>query len=316
MNYRTFGGAALAAGFLAVAPAMAQSVNINFGSGTQGGSQYPVTVAMGQVIEKLPNIGQVTLQPGGSVGNIIRVDTGRSEIAISMSQSLREGRLGREPFKQKTENVVNLMTLHAFHVVTLVAEESPVKQFSDFAGRRINIAPKGFSVREIGERYIKMAGLGGKVQTGSLRIGEAVEGFKDGHWDALMYAPSVRFGPFLNLAQTRKIRLVPMDPDLMKKFVDEDPSFYITQWPQDRAVYPNLSNVADVLAYPNVIVGSTKLSDELVYSIVKQVAENFDPIRPADQSLAEFDVKEMARDAGSPFHPGAIRYYKERGWMN
>ncbi len=303
------------AGVLAGTAVMAQTTNIDFGSGTQGGSQYPVTVAMGQVLEKLPQIGKVTLQPGGSVGNIIRVDTGKSSIAISMSQSLRDGRLGNDPFKSKTDNVVNLMTLHPFHVVVLVADDSPIKTFKDLAGRKLNIAPKGFSVREIGERYIQMEGLQGKVGVGSLRIGEAVEAFKDGHYQGLMYAPSTRFGAFLNLAQSRAVRVVQMDEKLMNEFVRSDPSFYIATWPQDPKAYPRLTNSAKVLAYPNVIVASAKLSDEIAYAIVKQVAENFDPIRPADQSLQDFDVKGLARDVGSPFHPGAVRYYKERGWM-
>ncbi|MGE3247477.1 MAG: TAXI family TRAP transporter solute-binding subunit [Beijerinckiaceae bacterium] len=313
---RTIGSAVLAIGFGAAGAALAQEkTNISFGSGTQGGSQYPVTVAMGQVLEKSPKIGKITLQPGGSVGNIIRVDSGKSLIAISMSQSLREGRLGNKPFKKKTDNVVNLMTLHAFHVVVLVADESPIKTFKDFAGKKLNIAPKGFSVRELGERYIAMEGLKGKVDVGSLRIGEAVESFKDGHHQGLMYAPSVRFGPFLNLAQSRSIRLIQMDEKLMADFVKSDPSFYVSTWPQDPKAYPKLTNTAKVLAYPNVIVASTKLTEELAYTIVKQVAENFDPIRPSDQSLQAFDVKDLARDAGSPFHPGAMRYYKERGWM-
>jgi TRAP transporter TAXI family solute receptor len=309
-----FAAGVFVSGLAASGSALAQKTDINFGSGTQGGSQYPVTVAMGQVLEKNPAIGKVTLQPGGSVGNIIRVNTGKSLIAISMSQSLREGRLGNKPFKSKTSNVVNLMTLHAFHVSIVVADESPIKTFKDFAGKKLNIAPKGFSVREIGERYIAMEGLKGKVSVGSLRIGEAVESFKDGHHQGLMYAPSLRFGPFLNLAQTRKIRLIQMDQKLMDEFVKKDPSFYIATWPADPKAYPKLTNTAKVLAYPNVIVGSTKLSNELAYQIVKTVVENFDPIRPADQSLGSFDVKDLARDAGSPFHPGALRYYKERGW--
>lgn len=316
MHLKAIGSVAICAAVLAAAPALGQGkTDINFGSGTQGGSQYPITVAMGQVLEKNPAVGKVTLQPGGSVGNIIRVDTGRSQIAISMSQSLRDGRMGNKPFKKKTDGVVNLMTLHAFHVVVVVADESPIKTFKDLAGKKLNIAPKGFSVREIGEQYIALEGLAGKVNVGSLRIGEAVESFKDGHHQGLMYAPSVRFGPFLNLAQTRNIRLIQMDMKLMQDFIKNDPSFYVATWPDDPKAYPKLKNTAQVLAYPNVIVASTKLSDELAYSIVKQVAENFDPIRPADTSLVAFDVKNLARDAGSPFHPGAVKYYRERGWM-
>jgi TRAP transporter TAXI family solute receptor len=314
MTHKAALSVVLAAGMFGAGPALAQKTDINFGSGTQGGSQYPVTVAMSEVLKKNKMVGKVTLQPGGSIGNIIRVDTGKSLIAISMSVSLRGGRAGAKPFKKATSNVYNLMTLHAFHVSVLVPEESPIKTFKDFDGKKLNIAPKGYSVREVGERYIAMDGLKGKIKIGSLRIGEAVEAFKDGHYDGLLYAPSLRYGPFLNLAQTRKIRLIQMDEKIMADFIKRDPSFYITTWPQDRKAYPQLSNTAKVLAYPNVIVGSAKLSNELAYNIVKAVAENFDPIRPSDTSLAKFEPKDLARDVGSPFHPGALKYYKERGW--
>jgi len=289
--------------------------DLNFGSGRQGGSQYPVTVAIGQVLEKLPEIGRVSLQPGGSVGNIIRVETGKSDIAISMSTSLRGGRLGSKPFKKKTPNVVNLMTLHAFHVVAIVPADSPIKSIKDMAGKRINVAPKGYSILVIANQVMDMTGIKGKVKVGHLRITDAIQNFKDGHFDGLFYAASQRMAPFLNLAQTRDIRLVAIDRPILEAFVKKEPSFYIAEWPQNRSIYKKLANSVTTMAYPNVIVTNTKLPEATAYAIVKAVAENFDEVRVGDRSLNEFDPKDMARSVGSPFHPGAIKYYRERGWV-
>ncbi len=290
-------------------------MDLNFGSGNQGGSQYPVTVAIGQVLEKLPQIGRVSLQPGGSVGNIVRVQTGKSDIAISMSTSLRDGRMGHKPFKSKTGDVLNLFTLHAFHVVLIVPEESNIKAVKDIAGRKINVAPKGFSILEVFGQLSDMVGIKGKTTIGHLRVGEAVEALKDGHYEGLFYAASDRMAPFMNLAQTRKIRLVQIDRSALEAFTKKDPSFYIAQWPKNRSIYKNLSNSIETLAYPNVVVGSKRLDDKVAYAIVKAVAENFDAVRVGDTSLNDFDPKDMARDVGSPFHPGAAKYYRERGWM-
>lgn len=308
---------AVAAAALALAaPATAaDKIDLNIGAGTQGGSQYPITVALGQMLQNLPEIGSVTLQPGSSIGNVIRVNDGKSQIGISMSQSLRDGRRGAPPYKKKTENVVNLFTLHPFAVVVFVPQDSPIKTFKDFAGHSLNIAPKGYSVREVGETLLKMAGIYGKVQIGSLRITEGVEGFKDGHYDGLLYSASSRMAPFLNLAETRDIRLIQIDKPILEKFIAQDPSFYLTTWPPNKSVYKRLSNSVETLGYPNVVVASTKLSDKLAYDIVKYVAEHFDQLRPSEPSLADFDVKDMAKPVGSPFHPGAVKYYKERGWM-
>jgi len=305
-----------AASLPAVPAAAADKIDLNFGAGTQGGSQYPVTVAIGQIIQKLPELSSVTLQPGSSIGNVVRVQTGKSHIGISMSMSLAGGRAGEKPFKFKTDKVVNLFTLHPFSVVVFVPQDSPIKSFKDFAGRRLNIAPKGYSVREVGETLLQMVGVKDKVTIGSLRITEAVEGFKDGHFDGLLYAASERMAPFLNLAETRDIRLIQVDHAVLEAFAKKNPSFYLDTWPGNKSVYKRLSNTVETLAYPNVIVASTDLPENVAYAIVKRVAENFDPIRQVEKSFAEFDVKNMARMVGSPFHPGAIRYYKERGWMN
>jgi len=312
----TVGALALAAVPLSAVPAMsAGKVEINFGAGTQGGSQYPVTVAIGQILQKVPLIKSVTLQPGSSIGNIVRVQTGKSDIGISLSRSLAGGRAGKKPFKMKTDKVVNLMTLHPFSVVVIVPQNSPIKSLKDFAGRKLNIAPKGYSIREVGETLLTMVGVKSKVTIGSLRITEAVEGLKDGHFDGLLYAASERMAPFLALAETRDIRLIQVDKPVLQAFAKKNPSFYLTTWPGNRKVYKRLSNAVETLAYPNVIVASTKLSNDVAYAMVKQVAENFDPVRQVEKSLVEFDVKNMARQVGAPFHPGAVKYYKERGWM-
>jgi uncharacterized protein len=315
-------GLALAAAAVMVLSAASSApakgkIDLNIGAGNQGGSQYPITVALGQLLQKMPEIGQVTLMPGSSIGNIIRVETGKAEIAISMSQSLRDGRLGLKPFTSKTTDVVNLFSLHPFSVVAFVPQDSPIKSFKDFAGKRLNIAPKGYSIREVGDTLLQMEGIANKVSIGTLRITEAVEEFKDGHYDGIMYAASSRMPPFMNLAETRDIRLVKFDHSLLVDFAKNNPSFYLTTWPpaDARSAYTHLSNSVETLAYPNVIVASSKLSNQLAYDIVKYVAEHFDEIRPSEPSLADFNVKDMARQVGSPFHPGALKYYRERGWI-
>jgi TRAP transporter TAXI family solute receptor len=314
---RSFVSTVATASSFVVLPVMtAYAVDLNFGSGRQGGSQYPVTVAMSQVLEKVPGIGKVSLQPGGSIGNIIRVDTGKSDIAISMSISLRDGRAGNAPFKKKTSNAVQLMTLHAFNVMALVPADSPIKSFRDFAGKKINFAPKGYSITHVGFRILEKLGIKGKVKVGYLRIGGAIQAFKDGHIDGLLYAPSNRYGPIINLAQTRTIRAVQLDKKIMDDMVNENPSFFKTTWPKSKGIYKRLVNKVTNIAYPNIILANKKrISNSQAYAMVKAIAENFDKVRVGDPSLNDFQPKDMARNVGSPFHAGAVRYYKERGWV-
>lgn len=299
------------------AQSYAAGVNLNFGSGRQGGSQYPVTVALAQVLEKLPQFNSFSLQPGGSIGNVIRVDTGKSDIAITMSMASMDGLLGNPPFKKKVTNVVQLMTLHAFNVIALVPADSKIKSYKDFVGKKINFAPVGYSIMEVGRRIMAMLKITGKLKkVGHLRINAAVQQFKDGHIDGLFYSPSDRYGPIINLAQTRKIRAVPLDKWVIDKIIKETPSFFRTRFPKSKGIYKGLVNSVDTIAFPNVILANkNRISSDQAYAMVKAVAENFDKVRVGDPSLNDFDPKNMARKVGTPFHRGAVKYYRERGWM-
>lgn len=298
------------------AQAWAAGVNLNFGSGRQGGSQYPVTVAIGQVLEKLPQFNKFSLQPGGSIGNVIKVDTGKSDIAITMSMSVWDGRKGNSPFKKKVVNVVQLMTLHAFNVVAFVPVDSKIKSYKDFVGKKINFAPVGYSINELGMRLLKKLGISGKVKVGHLRINAAVQQLKDGHIDGFLYSPSDRYGPIINLAETREIRAIQLDMSIMKAVIKENPSFYLTSFPKKKGIYKKLVNSVQNLAYPNVIIANKKrISSAQAYAMVKAVAENFSKVAVGDPSLRDFDPKGMSRQVGTPFHRGAVKYYRERGWV-
>ena len=273
-------------------------------------------MAIGQVLEKLPQFNKFSLQPGGSIGNVIKVDTGKSDIAITMSMSVWDGRKGNSPFKKKVVNVVQLMTLHAFNVVAFVPADSKIKSYKDFVGKKINFAPVGYSINELGLRLLKKLGIDGKVKVGHLRINAAVQQFKDGHIDGLLYAPSDRYGPIINLAETREIRAIQLDMSVMKAVIAENPSFYLSTFPKKKGIYKKLVNTVQNLAYPNVIIANKeRISSAQAYAMVKAVAENFDKVAVGDPSLRDFDPKDMARQVGTPFHRGAVKYYRERGWI-
>ena len=234
----------------------ASVAQMSFSTGRQGGSQYPVSVALSQVLDKVPSVGTVSLIPGGGAANIVAVDNGLASLGITLSSSARDGLLGNPPYKKKTENVVQLFALQAFKIAVIVPEDSPVKTFKDLEGKKVNTGPKGFTVVEIANRIFAKEKM--KVNMQYLQVGQAVEQFKDGNLDALFYSPSDRFAAFIDLAQARKIRLVSLPDEVMKDMIKEDPSFYMTQWPEKQSDYKGLTNTVKTLGYPNVIIANKK----------------------------------------------------------
>lgn len=303
-----------AAGFAGLAAlAGAAHAQVTFATGRQGGSQYPVSVALSQILDKAPGVGSVTLVPGGGAANIVAVDTGKAELGITLSNSARDGLLGKPPYKSPTQNVVQLFALQAFKIIVIVPENSPIRTFADLQGKKVNTGPKGFSIVEIADQIFKMENM--KVNMQYLQIGQAIDQFKDGNIDALMYSPSDRFAAFMDLAQTRKIRLVPLPERVIDAMIKEDPSFYRTEWPAYPDSYKGLSNKIPTLGYPNIIIAhKEKVSEQQAYEMTKAVAANIPAVAAVEPDLVDWDPKNLATEVGLPIHPGSIRYFKERGW--
>ncbi len=287
--------------------------DMSFSTGRQGGSQYPVSVSLSQILEKAPGVGTVTLVPGGGAANIVAVDSGLSELGITLSSSAVDGLQGKPPYKAKTTNIVQLFALQAFKIVVIVPEDSPIRTLKDLQGKKVNTGPKGFTVVEMADRILAKEGV--KVNMQYLQIPNAVEQFKDGNIDALLYSPSDRFAAFIDLAQARKIRLVPIGDRIVDEMIKEDPSFYRTVWPQYPDVYRGLSNKTETLGYPNIIIAhKDKVSDDQAYAMTKAAAENMERIAQVEPDLQNWDLKNLATEVGLPIHPGAMRYFKEKGW--
>jgi uncharacterized protein len=293
--------------------ASAASADMKFATGRQGGSQYPVSVALSQIMQKVPGVGTVSLTPGGGAANIVAVDRGLADLGITLSVSARDGLLGKPPYKSKTTNVVQLFALHGFKLVILVPADSPIKTFKDLAGKKVNTGPKGFTITEIAREVFAKENM--KVDMQYLKITAAVQQFKDGHLDALFYSPSDRFAAFIDLAQARKIRLVPLPQSTMQRLLKENPSFYKSEFPVASDIYRGLVNKVETLGYPNIIIANKqKVSDAQAYGMTKAVVENMEKVAAVEPSLKKFDLKQMAQSVGIPIHPGAMKYFKERGW--
>ncbi|MDP2354589.1 MAG: TAXI family TRAP transporter solute-binding subunit [Beijerinckiaceae bacterium] len=286
---------------------------VTFATGRQGGSQYPVSVALSQILEKAPGVGSVTLVPGGGAANIVAVDIGKADLGITLSNSARDGLMGKPPYKAPTPNIVQLFALQAFKVVVIVPENSPIKTFADLQGKKVNTGPKGFTIVEVADQLFKMENI--KVNMHYLQIGQAIDQFKDGNIDALVYSPSDRFAAFMDLAQTRKIRLVPLPDRVIDAMIKGDPSFYRSEWPAYPDSYKGLSNKVPTLGYPNIIIANkNKITDQQAYEMTKITAENLEKVAAVEPDLINWDLKNLATEVGLPVHPGSMRYFKEKGW--
>ena len=299
-----------AAALMLSGPAFA---DMQFSTGRQGGSQYPLSVSIAQIIQKLPDVGTVTLVPGGGASNIMAIQQGSSDLAISLSVSARRGIEGQPPYPKPTKNVQELFALYGFKLITIVPKDSDIKTFADLAGHKINVGPNGFTVTALAKRIFKHAKMDVNIQY--LAPTAAVQQFKDGHLDGWFYSASDPHAAIVDLANSRDIRVIAMPKDIQDWLLKTNASLYRTTFPADPSLYPRMTGKIETVGYPNVIVSNAdKVSDKQGYDITKAVVENLDKLQQNSKAMQSLKPKEMAADLGIPMNAGAERYFKERGW--
>ena len=112
----------------------------------------------------------------------------------------------------------------------------------------------------------------------------------------------------------KPIRALPISSDIQKKMREGNPGLSVAMLPAGS--YPGIDQDVPVLGFALALAVSADLPDDLVYNMTKAMAENWNDLKMVSESLVTVEPRQLANpDVGVEFHPGAAKYYKERGWM-
>lgn len=134
---------------------------------------------------------------------------------------------------------------------------------------------------------------------------------KDGHADAFILGTTIPGSSILDLATSKKIRLLSLPDDKIMEFQKLNAGYLKRIIPA--GTYPGVNYDVHGVGYFTHLVISAKLSDELVYKITKVLSENVGRLADVVKDMKGVTTKDLALDIGVPFHPGALKYYKEVG---
>ncbi|NLY71887.1 MAG: TAXI family TRAP transporter solute-binding subunit [Clostridiales bacterium] len=290
---------------------------INFYSGSPGGGWYPIAVALAEIwMKDIPNLEFKHADAGGS-GNLIAMEDGLCQVAISSSASIGDGVVGNDHFPENTTKVMGLAALTPEPWAIIVWKDSNIRTFEDMKGKALVPLPKGYTTEAICRRVLQAAGLSyddfSKVDF--VHITEAINLMKDNHTD--IFADTIAKegdGTVVELSLTRPIHIIDIPKDVQEKVAEISPGLF----PDiiKAGAYPGVDQDTNVLGQTLALAISTDLSEELVYQMTKAMVENWNQMQLVDVGLAEIEPQDLARDLlGTEFHPGAKKYYQERGWM-
>ena len=316
-------GTLLAAVLLSLAlaaPATAQSYTSTVGG--LGGVWYTMFSGLAELVkEKDPSI-VIRVVPGGGLIAVQKVGEGASEFGFGFPWTMADARAGREPFKAALPDlraaiggfgnsylqVLADKRLGAASLDELVAKK-PLRIAVDRVGTTDELALRRV-LAFYKLSYDEIARQGGKVFNAGYNDQASL--FKDRQVDVLFQNIAVPSSSILEAKVGRDVALLGFPPAVMDYMNKE---FAFARGTIAAGAYGLTDTPLASPASPTVATVYAKVPADVVYRFVKIVSENPDRVRKIHDSIKDFDPASGAKDVGVPLHPGAEKYYRERGWL-
>ena len=310
---RSFAGLAAAAATAFAVPALAQQVT--FMTGPQGGSWIPLGGALKNMWEKaIPGL-QVQTLPGAGIANVRGVDEGKAEVGFGNSITSVDGVAGRAPFPKKVDKACQLANLYPQYFQVVALAGSGINGIADLKGKSIAVQPKGNTAELISQQILQAVGLSYQSAKVSFvnSYTDAAALLKDGHAQVFTLGTSIPASSIMDVAAGRDIKMVPVTDDIVAAMRKMNPGY--TKGSIKAGTYPKQDQDVPAIVYSAHLVVSCSLPEQTVYQMAKTMAAHVPDMAAINKAMATLTPKMMAEDIGVPFHPGAVKFYKEAGAM-
>jgi uncharacterized protein len=306
-------GAAAAVAVVLSAPAAQAQRFINVLTGGTSGVYYPLGVAIGKIYsDRIPNAKTQVQATKASIENLVLLQQGRGELAFALGDSLKAAWEGdaEAGFKKKMDKLRTVGAIYPAYIQIVATSDSGIKTLVDLKGKSLSVgAPR--SGTELNSRAIlSAAGMSyqdiGKVEY--LPFAESVDLMKNRQLDATLQSAGLGVASLKDLSTSTDITVVSVPKEIVDKI---GPPFIALTIPAN--TYAGQDKDVPTAAVVNYLVTSSDVSDDLAYQMTKLIFESLPEL--ANSHVAAKDIKLETAATGSPvpLHPGAIRYYREKG---
>ena len=307
---------ALSAAVIAGA-ALAQGLNIAIATGGTGGVYYPLGGGMANLLSKyVPGVQATARVTGGSVDNLKLIGSQQSEVALVMVDAALDALKGDDKFKGNPVEVRTLMVLYPnrMHVVSI--EGTGVEKMADLKGKRISTGSPGSATEVMAFRILEAAGIDKDkdVKRERLGVAESVNAMKDNKIDAFFWVGGLPTASVTDLANTpgTKIKLID-HAEVVAKMNQKYGQLYVEDT-IPKSVYKGMDADNRQATVMNLLVAHEKMDDKTAYNIVKAVFDHKADLVAVHKEAENFKLENQKAAASPiPFHPGAAKYFAERG---
>jgi len=294
--------------------AFAQEItSISIASCGTGGGYYVYAGGLAELISNhVPNVRATAEVTGCSVANVRLVAEKEAEIGFLMGDVAWESFNGQRRFEgEKLDNIRGIFAMYPDWWTWITLEDKPIQGLSDMVGKKVSSGSPGSGVEYMFNNLVTALGHNLKdFQISRLSFADQVNALKDGVIDVGSWSTAMHTSSIIDLGTTHSIRIIPLTEAEIEKVTSMYPFYFRGEIPA--GVYPGVEEAIPTVFTPNMAIVNKDMPEDLVYEIVKAIFENIDDLRKVHPCAVDTTL-ENAPNVPLPLHPGAIKYYKERG---
>ncbi len=298
-------------------PALAQQGNrISITTGGTGGVYYPMGGGMANVLSKnVPGLQATAEVTGGSVDNLKLIGAGKSEVGFAMVDAAWEASQGLDKFKDNKVSARTLMVLYPNKMQVVTIDGTGITKLSDLKGKRVSTGSPGSGVEVMTLRVLEAMGLDPKKDIKQERLGaaESVNAIKDRKIDAFFWVGGVPTAALTDLAATPGIKMKLIDHAEAVEAMNKKYGPLYTKGTIAANAYQGMDKAVENIDVWNILVTNDKMSDQMAYNIVKTLIEKKPDLVAVHKEAENIELKNQNTGSPIPFHPGAKKYFEERG---
>ena len=289
-------------------------------TGPTSGIYFPIGGAFSKVVGEMGYKTSATAT-GATAENINAILTGKGEMAIAMSDSVIQAveAFGAYQGKPKAENLRAMMGLWPNVCQIVTTKDSGITKFSDLKGKRVGVGAPNSGVELNARMMFEAHGMTYKdAKVDYLSYGEAIDQIKNGQCDVAFVTSGLGNATIKELGTAKEIVFVPVEGEALKKLIAKYP-FYV-EWKIPKETYGTKVDTTTA-AVMTIMLVSKNLSDDVVYDLLTGIysQKGLETIG-ASHATAKREIKPETALRGIQgtsvkLHPGAEKYYKEKGML-
>jgi uncharacterized protein len=293
-----------------------QAQFISIATGGTGGVYYPYGGGIAKVLnESLPNVRATAEVTAASVDNLKLIRDGKADVAFALADTLADAVAGRGPFAGARVHAAGLAVLYSNYTQLVTTASSGVARVADLKGKVVSTGSPGSGTEVIAFRVLRAAGLDPDrdLTRQGLGASESSDALKDGKVDAFFWSGGLPTAAIQDLSHTPgvSIRLLPtadLVPALRMQYGD---LYFPLEIPS--GAYPGLGAPVPVVGVANVLVVNRSMDEQLAYDITRVLFEKQSDLAAIHPEARNLKLETATTGSPAEFHPGAARYYLERG---